>query len=33
MYLGKNDIKTVAIVGTGTIGAGWAAVCSTGAST
>lgn len=25
MYLGKNDIKTVAIVGTGTIGAGWAA--------
>lgn len=27
MYLSKNDIKTVAIVGTGVIGAGWAARC------
>lgn len=27
MYLGKNEVKTVAIVGTGVIGAGWAARC------
>ena len=27
MFLGKNDIKTVAIIGTGVIGAGWAARC------